>query len=78
MTGPISRNRLLGSLKEAAGQAAHRNTVVTLATVLVAARAEREGSCSFRICPNGTPPMPRRRLCAASSRSARAMTWPRR
>ena len=33
MTGPLSRNRLLGSLKEAASwPGADRNTVVTLAT----------------------------------------------
>jgi hypothetical protein len=45
MTGPISRNRLLGSLKEAASwPGADRNTVVTLATTLVAARADAEGS----------------------------------
>ncbi len=44
MTGPISRNRLLGSLKEAASwPGADRNTVVTLATTLVAARADAEG-----------------------------------
>src|SRR4029077_8484700 len=48
MTGPISPNRLLGSLKEAAGwPGADRNTVVTLATTLVAARADTEGSRYF-------------------------------
>ena len=49
MTEPISRNRLLGSLKEAASwPGADRNTVVTLATVLVAARADAEGSRYFQ------------------------------
>src|SRR5258708_21615616 len=49
MTGPISRNRLLGSLKEAASwPGADRNTVVTLATTLVAARADPEGSRYFQ------------------------------
>jgi hypothetical protein len=49
MTGPISRNRLLGSLKEAASwPRVDRNTVVTLATALVAERADAEGSRYFR------------------------------
>jgi len=49
MTGPISRNRMLGSLKEAASwPGADRNTVVTLATTLVAARADAEGSRYFQ------------------------------
>jgi glyoxylase-like metal-dependent hydrolase (beta-lactamase superfamily II) len=49
MTGPISRNRLLGSLQEAAGwPGADRNTVVTLAAALVAARADAEGSGYFQ------------------------------
>src|SRR6266699_6972177 len=49
MTGPISRNRLLGSLKEAASwPGADRNTVVTLATALVAARADAEGRSYFQ------------------------------
>ncbi len=49
MTGPISRNRLLGSLEEAASwPGADRNTVVTLATALVAARADAEGSRYFQ------------------------------
>src|SRR6266851_4008933 len=49
MTGPISRDRLLGSLTEAASwPAADRNTVVTLATTLVAARADAEGSRYFQ------------------------------
>jgi hypothetical protein len=47
---PISRNRLLGSLKEAVGwPGAGRNTVVTLALLLVvAARADAEGSSYFQ------------------------------
>jgi glyoxylase-like metal-dependent hydrolase (beta-lactamase superfamily II) len=49
MTQPISRNRLLGSLKEAASwPGADRNTVVTLAAALVAARADAEGSGYFQ------------------------------
>jgi hypothetical protein len=49
VTGPISRNRLLGSLKEAASwPGADRSTVVTLATALVAARADAEGSSYFQ------------------------------
>jgi glyoxylase-like metal-dependent hydrolase (beta-lactamase superfamily II) len=45
---PISSNRLLGSLKEAAGWlGADRNTVLTLALSLVAARADQEGSRYF-------------------------------
>src|SRR6266851_2083076 len=49
MTGPISRDRLLGSLTEAASwPGADRNTVVTLATALVAARADAEGSRYFQ------------------------------
>src|ERR1700736_4554108 len=45
----ISGNRLLGSLKEAAGwPGADRNTVVTLALSLVAARADSEGSRYFQ------------------------------
>jgi Flp pilus assembly protein TadD len=49
VTGPISRNRLLGSLQEAASwPGADRNTVVTLATSLVAARADAEGSRYFQ------------------------------
>src|SRR5713226_9777625 len=49
MTGPISRNRLLGSLKEAASwPGADRNTVVTLATALVAAHDDAEGSRYFQ------------------------------
>ena len=49
MTSPISRNRLLGSLKEAASwPGADRSTVVTLAIALVAARADAEGSRYFQ------------------------------
>jgi glyoxylase-like metal-dependent hydrolase (beta-lactamase superfamily II) len=49
VTGPISRNRLLGSLKEAAGwPGATRSTEVILATALVAARADSEGSRYFQ------------------------------
>src|SRR5579863_1641881 len=49
MTGPISRNRLLGSLTEAASwPGADRNTIVTLAATLVAARADAEGSRYFQ------------------------------
>ena len=49
MTGPISRNRLLGSLKEAASwPGADRDAVVTLATGLVAARADAEASSYFQ------------------------------
>src|SRR4051812_10323481 len=45
----ISSNRLLGSLKEAASwPGADRNTVVTLALLLVAARADDEGSSYFQ------------------------------
>ena len=78
MTGPISRNRLIGSLEEAASwPGAARNTVVTLATALVAARAPtRRGVATSRTCPSGTPPMPRRKLWPASSRSAPERTWP--
>jgi glyoxylase-like metal-dependent hydrolase (beta-lactamase superfamily II) len=46
---PISRDRLLGSLKEAASwPGADRNTLVILALVLVAARADMDGSSYFR------------------------------
>ena len=49
MNGPISRNRFLESLKEATSWAgADRNTVVTLATALVAARADADGSSFFQ------------------------------
>jgi glyoxylase-like metal-dependent hydrolase (beta-lactamase superfamily II) len=46
---PISSDRLLGSLKEAASwPGADRTTVVTLALSLVAARADAEGSSYFQ------------------------------
>jgi glyoxylase-like metal-dependent hydrolase (beta-lactamase superfamily II) len=46
---PISSNRLLGSLEEAASwPGADRNTVVTLALSLAAARADAEGSSYFQ------------------------------
>jgi glyoxylase-like metal-dependent hydrolase (beta-lactamase superfamily II) len=46
---PISSNRLLGSLKEAASwPGSDRNTVITLALLLVAARADAEGSSYFQ------------------------------
>jgi glyoxylase-like metal-dependent hydrolase (beta-lactamase superfamily II) len=46
---PISSNRLLGSLKEAASwPGADRNTVMTLALALVAARADADGSSYFQ------------------------------
>jgi len=49
VAGPISRNRLLGSLKEAVSWPdADISTVVTLATALVAARADAEGSRYFQ------------------------------
>ncbi len=48
VSGPLSRNRLLGSLEEAASwPGAALSTVVTLAAALVAARADAEGSCYF-------------------------------
>jgi glyoxylase-like metal-dependent hydrolase (beta-lactamase superfamily II) len=49
MTGSISPNRFLGSLKEAASwPGAGRNTVVALATALVVARADAEGTSYFQ------------------------------
>jgi hypothetical protein len=61
VAGPISRNRLLGSLKEVAGwPGADTSKVVTLATALVAARADAEGAATSRICPGETQPMPLR------------------
>ena len=46
---PISSDRLIGSLKQAVGwPGSHRNTVVTLALSLVAARADAEGSSYFQ------------------------------
>ncbi|MGB6453075.1 MAG: MBL fold metallo-hydrolase [Streptosporangiaceae bacterium] len=56
MTGPISRNRSIGSLKEAASwPGADRNTVVTLAVGLVAARADAEGSSYFQDLSEHSP-----------------------
>jgi glyoxylase-like metal-dependent hydrolase (beta-lactamase superfamily II) len=56
VTGPISRNRLLGSLKEAASwPGADRSTVVTLATALVAARDDAEGSSYFQDLSERSP-----------------------
>jgi glyoxylase-like metal-dependent hydrolase (beta-lactamase superfamily II) len=49
VAGPISRNRLLGSLEEAVSwPESDASTVVTLATVLVAARADAKGSRYFQ------------------------------
>jgi glyoxylase-like metal-dependent hydrolase (beta-lactamase superfamily II) len=49
MTGPISRNRSLESLKVVAGwPGADQNAVVALATALVAERADAEGASYFR------------------------------
>jgi hypothetical protein len=49
VTGPISGDRLLGSLKEAAGwPGADRSTVAMLAAALVAARADAEGFRCFQ------------------------------
>ena len=56
MTEPTSRNRSLRSLKEAASSpGADRSTVVTLATALVAARADAEGSSYFQELPERNP-----------------------
>jgi glyoxylase-like metal-dependent hydrolase (beta-lactamase superfamily II) len=56
MTAPISRNRLLGSLKEAVSwPGADRSAVVTLATALVAARADAEGSSYFQDLSDRNP-----------------------
>src|SRR5579863_9733617 len=53
---PISRNRLLGSLKEAASwPGADRGTLVTLAAALVAARADAEGSGYFQELSDENP-----------------------
>ena len=79
MTGPISRNRLLGSLTEAASwPGADRNTVMALATALVAARADAEGSRYFQDLSERNPADATAHAWPASSRSAPAMTWPRR
>jgi len=56
VTRPISRNRLLESLKEAASwPGADRNTIVTLATALVAARADAEGTRYFKALSERSP-----------------------
>ena len=56
MTEPISRNRLLASLEEAASwPEAHPSTLVTLATTLIAARADAEGSCYFQALSDRNP-----------------------
>jgi glyoxylase-like metal-dependent hydrolase (beta-lactamase superfamily II) len=56
VTRPISRNRLLESLKEAASwPAADRGTLVTLAAALVAARADAEGSSYFQDLSDENP-----------------------
>jgi glyoxylase-like metal-dependent hydrolase (beta-lactamase superfamily II) len=53
---PVSSNRLLGSLKEAAGwPGADRNTMVTLALSLVAARADEDGSSYFQDLSDRNP-----------------------
>ena len=53
---PISRDRLIGSLKEAASwPGANQNTVVTLATALVATRADAEGSSYFQDLSRAEP-----------------------
>lgn len=53
---PISSNRLLGSLKEAARwPGADRNTVVTLALALVTARADEEASSYFQDLSESNP-----------------------
>jgi glyoxylase-like metal-dependent hydrolase (beta-lactamase superfamily II) len=49
VAGPISRNRLLGSLKEAVSwPGADTSTLVALVATLVAARADAEGSSYFQ------------------------------
>ena len=53
---PVSSNRLLGSLKEAASwPGADRDTIVTLALSLVAARADEEGSSYFQDLSDRNP-----------------------
>jgi hypothetical protein len=53
---PISHDRFLGSLKEAASwPGSDRNTVVTLALSLVAARADAEGSSYFQDLSDRNP-----------------------
>ena len=56
---PVSSDRLLGSLKEAASwPGADRNTMVILALSLVAARADEEGSSYFQDLCNQNPADP--------------------
>jgi glyoxylase-like metal-dependent hydrolase (beta-lactamase superfamily II) len=56
VTEPISGNRMLRSLREAASwRGADRSTVVTLATALVAGRADAEGSRYFRDLSDRNP-----------------------
>ena len=56
---PVSSNRLLGSLKEAVSwPGAERNTMVTLALSLVAARADEEGSSYFQDLSDRNPADP--------------------
>jgi hypothetical protein len=53
---PISRNRMLESLKEAASwPEADKGTLVTLAAALVAARADAEGSSYFQDLSDKNP-----------------------
>ena len=76
-SGPISRNRSLGSLKEAAGwPGADRNTVVTLATALVAARADAEGSRYFQDLSERNPADATAQALAGFFQVRPAMTWP--
>ena len=75
----ISSDRLITSLKEAAGwPGADRNTVVTLALSLVAARAAADGGRYFQELSERNPRTPRHRFSPASSRSAPVMMWRRR
>jgi hypothetical protein len=67
VTGPISRNRLLGSLTEAASwPGATRSTVVMLATALVAARADAEGSRYFQDLSERNPHPDSRQLSSST------------
>ena len=53
---PIGRNRLLGSLEEAASwPGADRSTLVALAIALVTARADAEGSSYFQVLSERNP-----------------------
>src|SRR5258708_16327209 len=59
VTGPISNNRLIESLKEAASwPGADRNTLMILALTLVSARADAEGSSYFQDLSEGNPADP--------------------